>query len=68
MKYIFRKNLNLFDNVDILSDDRAPDQAVVEEKEVSVLHPSVRLLEKHSFSWGGEESTLVHRISARGAG
>jgi hypothetical protein len=34
----------LFDNVDILSDNRAPDQAVVEEKEMPVLHPSICFL------------------------
>jgi hypothetical protein len=34
----------LFDNVDILSDNRAPDQAVVEEKEMPVLHPAICFL------------------------
>jgi hypothetical protein len=43
--YITWKTHYLFDNVDILSDNRAPDQAVVEEKEMPVLlHPSICFL------------------------
>jgi hypothetical protein len=34
----------LFDNVDILRDNGAPDQAVVEEKEMPFLHPSICFL------------------------
>jgi hypothetical protein len=49
---------HLFDNVDILGDDRAPDKAVIEEEDMPVLHPSVGLLHHHTLSWKEEKKEM----------
>ena len=45
---------HLFDNVDSLCDDGAPDEAVVEQEDMAILHPPVGLLHHHPLSWRDE--------------